>query len=113
MQEPASREPLLILGASARAAASSAARAGFAPRAADLFADADLAALCRVTRIDDYPGEFPAAARKFPPSPWMYTGGLENYPELVDQIAAERPLLGNSGSVLREVRDPFKLAAAL
>lgn len=113
MQEPEPPQPLLILGGSCRAAAQSAARAGFAPRAIDLFADADLVALCPVAKINDYPGEFESAARSFPASPWMYTGGLENYPSLVDRIAAERPLLGNSGNVLREVRDPIKLAAAL
>ncbi len=39
----------------------------------------------------------------------MYTGGLENHPDLVDRIRATRPLLGNPGSVLAEVRDPFQV----
>ena len=43
----------------------------------------------------------------------MYTGGLENYPGLVDRIAVERPLWGNAGDVLRAVRDPFRLAQTL
>jgi len=43
----------------------------------------------------------------------MYTGGLENHPELVDRISARRPLWGNSGDVLRRVRDPVQLADAL
>jgi predicted ATP-grasp superfamily ATP-dependent carboligase len=43
----------------------------------------------------------------------MYTGGLENHPALVDRIAAQRPLLGNSGAVLRAVRDPLRVAAEL
>lgn len=106
-------EPLLILGASARAAALSAARAGFAPLAIDLFADVDLAALCPVVKINDYPAEFVTAAGKLPPAPWLYTGGLENCPAMVDRLAALRPLLGNPGGVLRQVRDPFKVAAAL
>jgi predicted ATP-grasp superfamily ATP-dependent carboligase len=36
----------------------------------------------------------------------MYTGGLENYPELVGELAAERDLWGNGPDVLRKVRDP-------
>lgn len=106
-------EPLLILGASARAAALSAARAGFAPLAIDLFADVDLAALCPVVKINDYPAEFVVAASGLPTAPWLYTGGLENRPAMVDRLAALRPLLGNPGGVLRQVRDPFKVAAAL
>jgi predicted ATP-grasp superfamily ATP-dependent carboligase len=40
----------------------------------------------------------------------MYTGALENHPDLVDQLAAIRPLYGNSGASLRAVRDPVRLA---
>src|SRR5687767_11650245 len=97
-------EPLIILGASARAAAQSAARGGFAPYAADLFADEDLRACCPAVQVSDYPAGLEAAAREFPPGPWMYTGGLENHPALVDRIATQRPLWGNSGTVIRAVR---------
>jgi predicted ATP-grasp superfamily ATP-dependent carboligase len=103
-------EPIIILGTSARAAAQSAARAGYSPWAADLFADADLARLCPVHRIDRYPCDLFAAARLAPPGAWMYTGGLENYPRLVERIAAVRRLYGNAGPPLRAVRDPARLA---
>lgn len=108
-------EPLLILGVSVRAAAMSAVRAGLRPYAIDLFADRDLDRLCPTVRVDpaDYPRGLFAAARSAPPGPWMYTGGLENFPELIDALAAERPLWGNPGAVLRRVRDPFAVAAAL
>ena len=46
---------LTIVGSSARAAASSAVRAGFFVRAGDLFADADLAQVAEATRVADYP----------------------------------------------------------
>lgn len=107
------RQPMLIIGASARAAAQSAARAGFAPHAADLFADIDLAALCPTVRVADYPEGFLQAAKMLPQGPWIYTGGLENYPALIDGIARERPLLGNAGNVLRRVRDPWMVRDAL
>jgi len=97
---------VLILGASARAAIHSARRAGLTPHAADLFADRDAAAYATVRRCDlaDYPDGLERLADTFPPMPWLYTGGLENYPDLVDRIAAKRPLWGNAGGVLRKVR---------
>ena len=104
---------LVILGASARAAAHSAQRAGFHPAAADLFGDRDLVKAAKWVPIQDYPHGLLEAAAKLPGGPWLYTGGLENHPELVDRLAATRPLLGNPGSVLRAVRDPFQLADCL
>ncbi len=104
---------LLILGASARAAAFSARRAGCEPLAADLFADADLSAACRAVRVDRFPDGLADAARSLPPAPWMYTGALENRPDLIERIAAVRRLWGNGGAVVAAVRDPEQLAAAL
>ena len=104
---------LTIVGASARAAAQSAARAGYVPVAFDLFADADLAALCPATRIVQYPADFLAALAQAPDAPWLYTGGLENYPRLIGRMADLRLLLGNSAETLDGVRDPRKLFKAL
>jgi predicted ATP-grasp superfamily ATP-dependent carboligase len=106
-------EPLLIIGASSRAAAQSARRAGFFVAAADLFADVDLAEICPATRMADYPREFGDVLRQQPACGWLYTGGLENYPDLIDQWAKLCPLLGNGGEVLRRVRDPAQIAACL
>src|SRR5437868_5791197 len=47
------------------------------------------------------------------PPGWMYTGALENYPELVDQMAWIAPLLGNPGDVLTRVRSPRELGDVL
>ncbi len=101
---------LIVIGASVRAAAQSALRAGFRPYAIDQFADRDLAAICPAVKIGNYPRDLAAALRNAPQAPWMYTGGLENVPRLVDRMAQLRPLWGNPGSVLRPVRDPWKLA---
>jgi predicted ATP-grasp superfamily ATP-dependent carboligase len=103
-------EPLLIVGASARAAAFSAIRGGFQPHCADLFADVDLAARCPVRRVSNYPAGLPEALAELPHARWLYTGGLENHPDLVDRMAMIRPLLGNPGAVLRAVRDPALLS---
>jgi predicted ATP-grasp superfamily ATP-dependent carboligase len=105
-------ETLVILGASARAAAFSAMRAGIPTFCADLFADADLVRRSPAIRVDDYPAGLAAAADRAPPGHWMYTGALENYPHLVDRIAAGRSLLGNAGAELKAVRDPRRLFAA-
>jgi len=108
-------EHLLILGASVRAAAFSALRAGLKPWCVDLFADLDLRAKCPAVAIaaSRYPNGLAVLAREAPPGPWMYTGGLENRPRLVRRITRERPLWGNDDAALAKVRDPFALQRAL
>ncbi|MCU0878491.1 MAG: ATP-grasp domain-containing protein [Pirellulaceae bacterium] len=100
---------IVILGASVRAAAQSAIRARMSPYGIDLFADQDLRAACPATRIDRYPSEFLRALAAAPHVPWMYTGGLENYPRLLARLAALRSLWGNGPEVCRRVRDPAGL----
>jgi predicted ATP-grasp superfamily ATP-dependent carboligase len=106
---------LLILGASARAAAMSAARCGINTCAGDYFADRDLAALCAVTRIDPQfaDQQFLALADSLPRSPWLYTGGFENRRELVEIISRKHLLWGMPAHVLRGVRDPIAVADVL
>jgi predicted ATP-grasp superfamily ATP-dependent carboligase len=106
-------QPLAIVGASARAAAASAKRAGFQPITADLFADADLRAIATATRVSPYPEGLVDWFRAVEPSAWMYTGALENYPDLVDQLAWIAPLCGNPGDVLTRIRSPWELSKAL
>ena len=109
------RQSFIILGASTRAAAFSALRAGLQPTCADLFADLDLADRCDVSQIagTEYPDGLELAALSAAPGPWAYVGALENHPELVERIARRRPLLGNGPKVLRRARDPFEIAAFL
>ena len=104
---------LIVVGASARAAAFSALRAGFRPYAIDQYADRDLAAVCPAVRIRQYPDDLERALDDAPAAPWIYTGGLENHPRLVDRLAVIRPLWGNPGRVLRRVRNPFLLSGVL
>ena len=47
------------------------------------------------------------------PGPWMYTGGLENRPWLVERLARRRPLWGNDCSVLLLARNPAVVRAAV
>jgi len=113
---------LVILGASVRALAESAARAGWDVYAADLFCDLDLQAVATAAvpvanGISDaatgYPWSLIAAAAGFPPSAaWCYTGAVENHPDLIDTVTRVRPLAGNPSDVIRPLRDPVQLAAA-
>ncbi len=89
---------LVIVGASVRAAAFSALRAGLSPWCLDLFADADLVACCPARRLrGKYPGAILAEIADAPPGPWMYTGAIENHPALIEAISRMRPLWGNGG----------------
>ncbi|MBA4017186.1 MAG: hypothetical protein C0483_08440 [Pirellula sp.] len=107
-------EPLLLIGASVRAVAESAAAAGFEVGAIDLFGDADL---CRTARTVRRSVRFPTDALRlacdFPPGTWLYTGGLENHPRVVGRLATQRPLLGNDADVICRVRDLRQLGAFL
>jgi predicted ATP-grasp superfamily ATP-dependent carboligase len=107
--------PLMILGASARAAAYSAWRAGLRPLGIDLFADRDLRAIAPVRRIPagDYPEGLFRLASVEPPTPWIFTGALENSPSLIARLAETRTLWGITDQSLRDVRDPLQLAEVL
>ncbi|MHB0957564.1 MAG: ATP-grasp domain-containing protein [Pirellulaceae bacterium] len=105
--------PLIIAGASARAAAQSAVRAGMQVTAADMFCDRDLADCCPAQRVPNYPQGILGITGQIPPTEWMYTGGLENEPDLVDAVSQRHTLLGHAGHVLRRVRDPWQLAHVL
>ena len=107
------RRRLMITGASARAAAFSALRGGFEPIAIDLFADQDLSSCCEAHRVTRYPHGIAPLAQSLPPCDWLYVGGMENHPSLVDQLAQRARLRGNSGRVLRRVRNPLLMNAAL
>jgi predicted ATP-grasp superfamily ATP-dependent carboligase len=112
---PLKSERVLIAGVSTRAAAESAARAGFGVTSVDAFAD-----------LDQHP-----SVRSLPPSrPFdaitlargsrdvdcdavAYLSTFENHPRAVDVLSAGRALWGNSPATLRRVRDPVALAGAL
>jgi predicted ATP-grasp superfamily ATP-dependent carboligase len=64
-------------------------------------------------RVTDYPLGLVRAAAAFPDGPWMYTGGLENSPGLIERISGNRPLYGIQGAGLAGVRDPFRVASVL
>lgn len=107
-------ERLLLIGASTRAAAWSALRAGVRPICIDLFADEDLRAVAEVIPCTDYPHDILRAARNVPADvPWLYTGALENHPRLIGRLSSTRPLAGISAESVRAVRNPQQLSEAV
>ena len=108
-----SRPSLLILGASTRAAAASAVRAGFDPVCADRFGDEDLRRIASVIAVDNDLHRTLRAVKALPPTPWIYTGSLENDPKFIASVSERHLLLGNPREVLRKVRDPFWLERTL
>jgi predicted ATP-grasp superfamily ATP-dependent carboligase len=108
---------VLIVGGSTRAAAWSTRRAGLQPVCADLFADLDTRQIAEVVHVRDYPFSLPQDVAHVKADGWFYTGGIENYPDLVEQLdqpdALYGPLLGTSAAALRLIRDPFWLNRTL
>ncbi|MHC4875774.1 MAG: ATP-grasp domain-containing protein [Planctomycetota bacterium] len=105
-------EPLIVVSASARAAAWSATRAGFAVVAVDQFGDEDLQEVSSTVHVlDDWPRGVAEVLDRLPDAPCIYGGGLENHPAVIEELAASRELAGCAVDSLRLVRDPFWMAA--
>ena len=89
--------------------------AGFRPWCIDIFADVDLCALAPT--IHCAPAQFPQAIpdliKESPIAPVIYTGGLENHPNLIRRISELRPLWGNHSDALLRSRSPFAVAKLL
>lgn len=106
---------VLIVGASTRAAAFSAARAGLHARCLDQYADADLATIAPSTRFDlrSDDDRLDQMARAHDCASWLYTGPLENHPTLIERLTTVGRLLGNDAETLRAIRDPWRVAESL
>lgn len=77
----------------------------------DLFSDMDLRAE-RVVKRRSLTALVDAAMEE-EPGEVIYGASFENHPKLVERLAERHTLLGNPPEVLRAVRDPVKLGAAL
>jgi predicted ATP-grasp superfamily ATP-dependent carboligase len=113
MPIPATR--ILIAGVSTRAAAESAAQAGFVVTAIDAFGDLDQHASVRALSLGRSFAAHAAAraARSIECDAVVYLSSFENHPKAVSALAAGRALWGNAPAVLRRVRDPMLVARAL
>ncbi|MFG1480684.1 ATP-grasp domain-containing protein [Xanthobacter sp. V4C-4] len=110
---------LALIALSARPLAASAARAGFAALALDLFADLDTCAhAARCVRVHKRNGfafdgdDLIQALSSLAPAglPVVLGSGLEDDPDLMARIAARNPILGNSPETVRVLKDPLALA---
>jgi len=102
-----------LVGASARAAAFSALRAGLTPFCWDLFADADLAAVAEARTLSGLNDEAMLASDERRGLPLMQLGGMENQPDWLARASETGPLWCNTPDVLRRVRDPLLLHQTL
>lgn len=110
---------VVIAGVSTRAAAESAANAGFDVVAIDAFGDIDQHPAVKslvLPRQDPVP--FTAldavqAVRDVAADAAAYLSPFENHPRAVAALTSGRTLWGNPTDVLRRVRDPFLLAGSL
>lgn len=109
---------VLIVGVSTRAAAESAAKAGFEVTALDGYADLDQHPSVRALSLSRDFGlpvsaeAIVSAARQLSSEAVVYLSNLENHPRAVDALSTGRSLWGNDSAVLRRVRDPNALASA-
>ena len=110
---------VLLTGSSTRAAAASAARAGYEVTALDAFADLDQHRDVRALSISRDFGLPPAAAamaraaHALSADAVAYLSPFENHPAAVARLARDRVLWGNGADTLRAVRDPLRVAERL
>ncbi|MFK7779307.1 MAG: ATP-grasp domain-containing protein [Gimesia sp.] len=104
---------LLIVGASTRAAAFSALRAGFQAVCVDQYADQDLHEIAEVIPKTDACSDWIDTLSKRRSLEWIYTGAMENHPELIEQISQQHQLRGCGPKILECARDPFFLQQIL
>jgi predicted ATP-grasp superfamily ATP-dependent carboligase len=95
---------LWLVGASVRALANSLVQAKFRVQAADQFADADLQRLGSTQPVRNYPQDLPQLVQQISADAWLYTGGLENHPQVIAALEAQLPLYGNGSQVVQQVR---------
>jgi predicted ATP-grasp superfamily ATP-dependent carboligase len=113
--KPGATPHVLVAGVSTRAAAESAARAGFRVTAIDAFGDLDQHPLVAAHALERKFSAHAAAraARGIECDAVAYLSSFENHPKAVATLARDRTLWGNPPAVLRRVRDPLALARAL
>jgi uncharacterized protein len=106
---------VLVAGVSTRAAAESAARAGFQVTAVDAFGDLDQHPSVAAHILEPkFSAQAAArAARGIECDTVAYLSSFENHPKAVATLSRGRTLWGNPPAVLRRVRDPLALARAL
>ena len=108
-----------VVGVSTRAAAESAARAGYAVTALDAFADLDqhpgvtALSLLRELGLPFSASRTARLATTIDADAIAYLSPFENHHRAIHMMSNGRELWGNSSAVLQRVRDPFALSDTL
>jgi predicted ATP-grasp superfamily ATP-dependent carboligase len=112
---------LIVIAQSARALASSARRAGYAPLTIDMFGDDDTRALSRYSMtleggLSNGIGRAPlidsirSLVRRFDAIGVVYGSGFEHQPELIAELACEIHVYGAGARTLARAKDPREVA---
>lgn len=102
--------PVLLIGASCRAAAEALKRQGIPSVAWDMFADRDTSLACGVRKINSLTPTDAGEMLDMPCSFVLPCGGLENAPELWSELSQKHCMLGPSLKQLAKLRDPVWLS---
>ena len=96
---------ICFMGASCRAAAQSAARAGCTRILAwDDFLDADLLEIAQARSLADFPEDSPQSLAELQGIPLVLCGGMENRPDFIQRRIDQGMLCGVTGDMLRQLR---------
>lgn len=107
-------ERLIIVGASARAAAQSAVRGGFDAWCIDQFGDDDLRACAEhVEVVRNWPDGILDVIPRIPAGTLVITGALENAPRILARLRERLPFAGCGVDAMRALRDPVNLQQIL
>jgi uncharacterized protein len=115
------RAAIIVVGYSARALASSAAHAAFAPLSIDVFGDDDTrekslasvkleGGLSDGLKLDKVVGAVEMLIRAHEPIGLVYGAGFEHQPETIAAIALKIRVFGNKAETLKCAKDPLALA---
>ena len=109
---PTTERSVLIVGASARAAAESAANAGYQPTTIDLFGDLQTRRVAQWFQADHF-DDFTNLVANVRSEQWMYTGGVECRPHLIRQFDRRMKTLGFDAQTVKRVTSPLLLQTLL
>src|ERR1700691_6049021 len=115
------RPAIIVMGYSARALASSAGGAGFAPLSIDVFGDDDTRAMSLASvklegglseglTLDKVARAVQTLAGAHDPIGLVYGAGFEHQPETIAAIAERIRVFGNDADILKRAKDPLVLA---
>ncbi|HWY84997.1 MAG TPA: ATP-grasp domain-containing protein [Roseiarcus sp.] len=115
------RPAIIVMGYSARALASSASRAGFAPLSIDVFGDDDMRGISLASiklegglpdglAPDKVAGAVETLVGAHDPIGLVYGAGFEHQPETIAAIADRTLVFGNGADILKWAKDPLVLA---